>query len=447
MAESSFIDFLTENDPLGLLISKPRERTKVSGSVLLNNFEEIVNFFEERNREPQNSTVDIKEFQLFCRLKAIRNNASMVKELKDFDMYGLLKGDNISDIPFEDLLGNDPFNLLSGEYDDSIFTLNNVRKSDRISPEYISRRRFCQDFDKYRPMFESLRQDLEEGKRKLAVYSPQELAPNRFYVLGGIMLFLKSVEGTMSNYSFSSGERVRYDGRTECIFDNGTSSDMLYRSLDKALQKEGYAITDYLEDQQELHEGVEETDHAFGYVYVLKTHHAKLRRIPDVYKIGSTSTTVTERIKNAQNEPTYLYAGVDVIETYRCYNMGARELEERLHTFFDKVRLNINIPDERGAIISPREWFCVNIDAISEAVKLIIAGRIDNYVYDPQSRSIIAKHSSLNTGCCVNGFQNSLDGINLTGATINIGTFHNHPGSTFTDNSVSGVLDSNAQIE
>lgn len=127
--------------------------------------------------------------------------------------------------------------------------------------------------------------------------------------------------------------------------------------------------------------------------------------------------------------------------------MGARELEDRLHTFFDKVRLNINIPDERGAIISPREWFCVNIDAISEAVKLIIAGRIDNYVYDPQSRSIIAKHSSLNTGCCVNGFQNSLDGINLTGATINIGTFHNHPGSTFTDNSVSGVLDSNAQIE
>lgn len=51
----------------------------------MSNFEEIVNFFEENNREPQHASTDIKEFQLYCRLKAIRESAEMVKELKDFD--------------------------------------------------------------------------------------------------------------------------------------------------------------------------------------------------------------------------------------------------------------------------------------------------------------------------------------------------------------------------
>lgn len=443
MAETSFIEFLQDNDPLGLLKVKQEKRPKGNRSVLLNNFEEIVYFFEERNREPKNSTDDIKEFQLYCRLKAIRNNPAMVQELKEFDLYGLLKGENVSDITFEDLLGNDPFNLLGGEYDESIFALNNVKKSDRIAPEYISRRKFCTDFDKYRPMFESLRQDLESGNRKLAIYRSQELLPNRFYVLGGIIVFLKSVEGNISNYQYNSGERLRYDGRTECIFDNGTTSDMLYRSLDKALQRDGYAITEY-EEKGLPHSDQEivDDDKARGYVYVLKSRHSKLRSVPDIYKIGSTTSTVTERIKNAINEPTYLYAGVDIVETYRCYNMGPRELEDRLHSFFDHVRLNINIPDERGAIISPREWFCVNIDAISEAISLILNNRIENYVYDPQSRSIIAKHASVISRNEANGAIASLPELNLSGATINIQEFHNHPGATFTDNSTTTHLPS-----
>ena len=138
-------------------------------------------------------------------------------------------------------------------------------------------------------------------------------------------------------------------------------------------------------------EDVNELDKARGFVYVLKSHHAKLRNVPDIYKIGSTTTSVTERIKNAANEPTSLYAGVDVVETYRCFNMGARELEDRVHTFFDRVRLNINIPDERGAVISPREWFCVKLEAISEAIDLILQGKANDYVYDPTLRKIVAK--------------------------------------------------------
>lgn len=389
-SNTDFLNFLSENDPLGLLNSAKPQKPKAKRSVLLNNFEEIVNFFEEYNREPCDSPTDIKEFQLFHRLKVIRSNAEMVKELKSYDMYGLLNGESVSTITLDDLLNDDPLNLLSGDMDESIFDLRNVRKSERIAPEYISRRQFCQDFELYKPMFDALHQELESGERKLAIYHPEALKPNRFYVLGGIILFLKSVEGSVSTYNYSSGGRDRYDGRTFCIFDNGTTSDMLYRSLDKALRKDGYSISDKLQPSL-VADAVNEEDLSMGYVYILRSHNAKLKDISNVYKIGSTTNTVSERIRNAPNEPTYLYSGVDIIETYRCFNMHPRELEDRLHTFFDKVRLNINIPDERGVVISPREWFRVKLAVIGEAVELIINKSITDYVYDPLLEKIVAK--------------------------------------------------------
>lgn len=387
---SDFLSFLSENDPLGLLKQPKANKPKAKRSVLLNNFEQIVDFFEEYNREPKDSSTDIKEFQLYHRLKAIRANAEMAKELKPYDMYGLLNGASVSTITLDDYLNDDPLNLLSGDMDESIFDLKNVRKSDRIAPEYISRRQFCQDFELYKPIFDALHKEFESGVRKLAVYHSEDLKPERFYVLSGIILFLKSVEGSVSTYNYSSGERARYDGRTLCIFDNGTTSDMLYRSLDKALQKDGYSISERLQPTM-VAEAITEEDTSFGYVYVLRSHNAQLKELSDVYKIGSTTNTVSERIKNASKEPTYLYAGVDVVETYRCFNMHPRELEDRLHTFFDKVRLNINIPDERGVIISPREWFHVKLSVISEAVELILNNRISNFIYD----SVLGKIVSL----------------------------------------------------
>lgn len=387
---NDFLSFLSENDPLGLLKSAKPQKPKAKRSVLFNNFEEIVNFFEEYNREPCDSPTDIKEFQLYHRLKAIRSNAEMAKELKPYDLYGLLNGESVSTITLDDFLNDDPLNLLNGDMDDSIFDLKNVRKSERIAPEYISRRQFCQNFELYKPMFDALHQELESGKRKLAIYHPEDLKPNQFFVLGGIILFLKSVDGTISTYNYSSGDRDRYDGRTFCIFDNGTTSDMLYRSLDKALQKDGYSISDRIQPSLAA-EAINEEDMSMGYVYVLKSHNAKLKGVPNVFKIGSTINTVSERIRNAQNEPTYLYAGVDVIETYRCFNMHPRELEDKLHTFFDKVRLNINIPDERGVVISPREWFRVKLEVIGEAVNLILNKIIDDYIYEPSLEKIVEK--------------------------------------------------------
>ena len=387
---NDFLDYLVENDPLGLLKDRRKKVNHAKRSVLLNNFEEIVNFYEQENREPRNSSDNIKEFQLFCRLKSIREDANKIQQLKPYDLYQLLKGEKNSDITLDDMLGDDPLHLLEDEIDSSILKLKNVKKSDRIIPEYISRRKFCQDFEQYAPMFKSIQEDLENGTRKLAVYRSQELCANRFYVLGGIVVYLKSIDGETINYRYNSGERKRFDGRTECIFDNGTYSDMLFRSLDKALIKDGYSITDPIENVSSSNT-ITNDDKLMGYVYVLKSHHSKLKNENDVYKIGSTTTTVTERVKNAKNEPTYLYAGVEIVEIYKCFNITPRVMEDHIHSFFDKVRLNINIPCDNGVIISPREWFCIKLEAIREAVNLILADKINDYIYDPSNQKIVSK--------------------------------------------------------
>ena len=58
------------------------------------------------------------------------------------------------------------------------------------------------------------------------------------------------------------------------------------------------------------------------------------------------------------------------------------------------VRMNINIPDERGVVISPREWFHVSIEAVNEAVDKILNDTIGDYVYDPRLKTVIAKSAT-----------------------------------------------------
>ena len=391
-SREELLRLLEEDDTLGLINKEEKNVPIVGNSVLFNNFEEIVYFFEEHGREPKNSK-NIKEFQLYCRLRSIRENPAMIKQLKPYDIYNLLSGEGIQEVPLIDIIKDDPSFLIDDELDSSIFQLINVQRSTRISPDYVAHRKFCRDFEKYEPLFNELHSNLENNVRKLAIYHPTDLIPGRFFVLNGVVVYLKSVDGKEDKFDFPSGSRVRFDGRTECIFDNGTTSDMLYRSLDKALQKDGYSITEPREYADEPKATmVAEDDVQNGYIYVLRTMHKSLRNVPDVYKIGSTHNTVSGRIKNARNEATYLYSDVQLVQTFRVYNTNVRELEDKIHAFFDHVRLNINIPDDKtGAVISPREWFVIQLDVIEEAINLILAGEIDDYSYDAEAKMIVLK--------------------------------------------------------
>lgn len=384
---------LIDHDPLGLLrVDESKNKLKHEDSVLVSMFEEVQEFVAENGREPNASVEDILEFKLYSRLRSIRSDPRKVKKLLKYDFGGLFKDLSIKEITIDDIIADDPYNLLSTDSDDDIFKLRHVKHTDRIKPDYLSRRKVSENFHLYKDMFNVIHEDLSSKKRKLIKYTSNDLQVGKFYVLDGIILLLESINGETSKYSFSSGERERFDGRTLCIFDNGTQSDMLFRSLDKALQLDGYSISEYV--AQEDGDVAETADDVLnGYIYVLKTRNPRVAHMPDLYKIGFTTGSVAKRIINAKKEATYLFSDVDIVSTFRCFNINTYELEQNIHEFFSAVRLDIELLDGNNNTYRPREWFRVNYGVVEEAIQLIIEDKIGQYEYDPRVSQIIKKQS------------------------------------------------------
>lgn len=386
---------LIDADPLGLLkVNESKSKLKHEDSVLVLLFEEIQEFVGENDREPGANTENILEFKLYSRLRAIRSDARKVKKLLKYDFGGLFKGSEIKEITVDDIIADDPYNLLSIDDESDIFKLEHVKATDRIKPDYLSRRKVCQGFYLYKDMFNVIHEDLANKSRKLVRYSSNDLQVGKFYTLDGIILFLDSIDGNKNTYTFSSGERERFDGRTLCIFDNGTQSDMLFRSLDKALQLDGYSISEHVQVEAQNSASESTDDILNGYIYVLKTHNSKVVDIPDLYKIGFTTGSVAKRILNARKEATYLFSDVDIVATFRCFNIKTYELEQNIHQFFSAVRLDIKLLDNSNNTYRPREWFKVDYAIIEEAIQLILESQIAYYEYDPRVNQIVRKSAT-----------------------------------------------------
>lgn len=389
----SKFDSIFSDDPLGLLeiqLNEDKKERTTADKRLIESFEEINQFYEESGREPKVGS-DIGEFMLASRLQGIRNNPGKVKTLLPFDFHNLLKCEENKSITVEDILGDDPMNLLVGDDDSSIFNLTHVKKSERIRPDYVSRRTKCLDFESYVALFQTVHDDLKAGRRKLVEFKEENLKEGKFFVLRGILLFLEKSDNKETTFEFESGTRIRSDGRTRCIFDNGTESTMLYRSLYKALLQDGFEVSEYQE--METEHQISDEDKQNGYIYVLSSlsTNPQVANTPDLYKIGCCSGAVSDRIKNAANEPTYLLSDVKIILTARCYNINVFQLEGAIHDFFSKSNISFEVIDKDGNIHHPKEWFIAPLSIIEEAISLIVNDDISKYEYNAEMKLIVKK--------------------------------------------------------
>jgi len=125
----------------------------------------------------------------------------------------------------------------------------------------------------------------------------------------------------------------------------------------------------------------------------LKTKSTKkeLAEIKDLHKIGFATSSVDERIKNARHEATYLFAEVQKVASYKVYNRNADKLESLLHRFFANACLDIDLFNEKGQRLNPREWFVVPFEVIEETIQLILNENIVNYEYDTLTKKIKLK--------------------------------------------------------
>jgi len=275
--------------------------------------------------------------------------------------------------------------------DDDITRLRHVTTyNERKADEEIANRSRCRDFEKFKPLFEKVRRELDAGIRRTKVLetrSLDEIQQGTFFIVSGQIAFVAE-----EHEAFTTGYERR-DSRLRVIYDNGTEAEILQRSLQRALHRDKVARLISEPSAGPLFgDTMEPDDIESGTIYVLQSqsdHPYVAQHRELIHKIGVTGTKVETRIAGAKDDATYLLADVTIVATYKLAHLNRTKLENLFHRIFAPAQLDLTIEDRFGKPVKPREWFLVPLHVIDEAVNRIRDGSITNYVYDPKTARLV----------------------------------------------------------
>ncbi|QFT77520.1 GIY-YIG nuclease family protein [Erythrobacter sp. THAF29] len=359
-------------------------------------FEEIQRFVEEHGKRPQHGEDnDIFERLYAVRLERIRDQEECRALVEPMDHQGLIDTTNVEQPVEADELDDDALLAELGVEAETadITELRHVRSSaEKRAAEEIANRDKCEDFEKFQPLFEKVQREIKDGIRqtrpfvKDAGFLKADIKQGELFILGGQTVYVAEVGETIKA---PNGET---DARLRVIYSNGTESNLLLRSLQRALYKDeaGRRITEPVAGPL-FTDNEDDDDQASGTIYVLrsKSDHPTVAAHREVlHKIGVTSGKVERRIANAKIDPTFLMADVEIVATYELFNINRTKLESVIHRVFGAAKLDIEIKDRFGKPVVPKEWFLVPRFVIDEAVARIKDGTITEFVYDPTSASL-----------------------------------------------------------
>ncbi len=350
-------------------------------------FEEIQKFTTEHRQPPTHG----EDRDIFERIYAVRlDRLSELEEcrklLEPLDEQGLLseKGEEEEEVDNEALLealGVQPVK-------ESIQELKHVRRREEIqAAEEIARSEKCEDFSKFKPLFEQVQQELDTGARITKRFENNaDVNLGEFFILYGHKAYLAEMgEEFVNDYG-------RKNRRLRVIYDNGTESNLLLRSFQAALYKDEVGRRITATDLGPLFsDQVKEGDQPTGCIYVLRSmsaHPEIAQNRQFIHKIGFTTGDVEKRIADAANQATYLLSDVEVVLTYKLYNINSSKLENLIHRIFSNARLKIEINDRFGEPFTPREWFYVPLPVVKEAIEKIVDGSILDYRYDQENKCL-----------------------------------------------------------
>ncbi len=376
-----------------LAAKTPREERIIAG------FEEIQRFFEEHGHTPMHGeNRDIFERLYATRLDQIRSQEACRNLLNELDYQGLLSDDlQISEPGTEYETDDELLAALGVEApkEGDITHLKHVKsQAEKKAAEEIATRTPCPDFDKFKPLFDQVQDHLTRGLLEAKILKNQkgqtimaEINERDWFIVNGQKAYIAEISKARTHGFDKNDHRLRV------IFDNRTESDLLLRSMQKAL---------YVDDASRrivslsagplFDDNAEDEDTASGTIYVLRSQsaHPTIAENRDlIHKIGVTGGSVKTRIANAKHDPTYLMADVEIVATYELYNISRTKLENILHRFFEPTKLDIQINDRFGKPVTPREWFLVPLFIVDEVVDKIKDGTISKYHYDANSVKLI----------------------------------------------------------
>jgi hypothetical protein len=357
-------------------------------------FEDIQRFVEQHGHAPRHG----EENDIFERLYAVRLDRLRALEecrslLAPFDHQGLLSwAEAVRPEPAESMSDDDLRAELEGAAGPADITaLRHVRASaDKRAAEEIANRTPCAEFEQFKPLFDRVRGELKSGIRNTRPFQTRaldEIQQGTFFIVGGQIAYVAEV-----GESFTT-QYERRDSRLRVIYDNGTESNVLQRSLQRALHRDEAArLVTHTDVGPLFSDNWEGDDIESGTIYVLRSlssHPFVAEHRELIHKIGVTGGKVETRIANAAQDATYLLADVEVIATYKLAGIDRTKLEAIFHRIFGPAQLDLTIHDRFGHPVRPREWFLVPLHVIDEAVKAIRDGSITSLAYDPKSAQLV----------------------------------------------------------
>lgn len=397
--------FQEGSDPHGLLKSvKPKRKQAFSDSPLVRRLEEINQFIDQKGREPELESDDFNEELLAETLMAIKQNEEQRRHLYSFDRHGLLQNTQEVNPPvmheqkkkkeiaakvtsLDDIFatGGDLLSLPKSE----IFNLKHVPRETKNMPDEIADRFPCEDFWRFEPLFQDMHTKLQQGAYTLQKFSNNsQIREGDFFILKGVSCLVDAIgtESERDDY---------YNPRLRLIFENGQESNMLMRSLAASLYKEhnGRRVIKGADDIVDAFNQVSHRDKPLGYIYVLRSlaNKPELAAYPELHKIGFTTTSVEQRICNAENDIAFLEAPVKLVTSFACYHINPQKLELLTHTFLEAQRLNITLIGKNGESYQPQEWFNVSLDTIKEVISKISNGTINQYRMNNTTMKLMKK--------------------------------------------------------
>lgn len=401
MNDDELLDALgVETTPLKAASHSPREERIIAG------FEDILRFYQTHGRAPQHGEErDIFERLYAVRLDQLRRLPEAPSLLAGLDEPGLLSGSAtlaLDDLDEDALLAalgveNDP----AGQGD--ITLLRHVRSNaEKRAAGDVAERTPCADFDKFQALFEQVERELKAGVRiALRFGRDASILIGNYFIVSGQLAFVAEIGEAIKAPNGESDARLRV------IYANGTESNLLRRSLQRALYKDetGRRLTDpdlgplfgvptkpapaTFSADQPAPDDIES-----GTIYVLRSlskHPFVAEHRELIHKIGVTGGKVETRIAGAAKDATYLLADVEVVATYKLHNLNRTKLENIFHRLFGAVQLDLTLEDRFGNPVKPREWFLVPLHVIDEAVERIRDGSITTAVYEPTTARLVGE--------------------------------------------------------
>ncbi|WP_343663238.1 GIY-YIG nuclease family protein [Paraburkholderia tropica] len=364
-------------------------------------FEEIQRFVEQHGHAPRHGEgFDIFERLYAVRLDQLRRNTAALALLAPLDTEGLLAEAAAEAVVNPDQLDDDDLLAELGveaQGDDDIRVLRHVRSAaEKAAAEQIADRTPCVDFDTFKPLFDEATAGLKDATWEALPFAQDaeiktaNIQQGDFYILSGQIAYLAE-KGDPIKTSVAENP----DARLRVIFDNGTESDLLLRSFQKAIYRDDAPRRLRKKEVGSLFSGEwQDDDVQSGTIYVLRSLSNDPRIAPYrqfIHKIGVTGGKVETRIADAENDATYLLGKVEIVTTYKLAGVDRAKVEYLIHKIFANAQLDLEIPDRFGKPVRPREWFLVPLPIIDEAVQSILDGTILNKVYDRETGKLVSR--------------------------------------------------------